>query len=224
MQLCVSTKAGDTQKGILRGKLMNISDFVRETFADHQALADATAEAMPEPLARWISACTSSIADGGKILFCGNGGSAADAQHLATDLVVRYKDNRAPIAAIALTTDTSLITAAGNDIGYDNIFARQVSALANEGDIVVGISTSGNSENILRAMTAAEEAGAVRVALTGEGGGKLADNCDILLAVPGTVTARIQEMHIMLGHMLCEAIEQELELVKMPQKIGGGAA
>ena len=203
---------------------MNITQLIRDAFADHQAVATATAEQMPEALGRWVAACASCVADGGKILFVGNGGSAADAQHLATELVVRYKDDRAPIAAIALTTDTSLITAAGNDIGYDNVFARQVQALANEGDIVVGLSTSGNSENILRAMTAASEAGAVRVALTGAGGGKLADNCDILLAVPSPVTARIQEMHILLGHLVCEALEQNLELVSLPQKIGGGKA
>jgi D-sedoheptulose 7-phosphate isomerase len=203
---------------------MNISDFVQQAFANHMATAEATAKSMPEPLARWVSACTTSITNGGKILFLGNGGSAADAQHLATELVVRYKDDRAPIAAIALTTDTSMITAAGNDIGYDNVFARQVAALAKVGDVVVGISTSGNSENVVRAMTAAAEVGAVRVALTGEGGGKLAKNSDILLAVPDKVTARIQEMHILLGHLLCEALEQELELVTMPQKIGGGSA
>ena len=203
---------------------MDLNAFFDHEFDEHEAVARATRGAVRDSFDALCDVAQTALTTGNKIMFFGNGGSAADAQHLATELVVRYKDNRAPIAAIALTTDTSLITAAGNDIGYDNIFARQVSALANEGDIVVGISTSGNSENILRAMTAAEEAGAVRVALTGEGGGKLADNCDILLAVPGTVTARIQEMHIMLGHMLCEAIEQELELVKMPQKIGGGAA
>jgi D-sedoheptulose 7-phosphate isomerase len=204
--------------------LMNISEFVQDAFADHTAIAEATARAMPEPLARWVAACTACITEGGKILFLGNGGSAADAQHLATELVVRYKDDRAPIAAIALTTDTSLITAAGNDIGYDNVFARQVAALANEGDVVVGLSTSGNSENVVRAMAAAAEAGAIRVALTGEGGGKLAQNSDILLAIPSNITARIQEMHILLGHLLCEALEQELELVVMPQKTGGGVA
>ena len=203
---------------------MNISDLFDRSFAAHQATAAATAEVMAEPLARLVAACDASIRQGGKILFLGNGGSAADAQHLATELVIRYKDDRAPVAALALTTDTSLITAAGNDIGYENIFSRQVAALANKGDVVIGLSTSGNSENVMRAMTAAGEAGAVRVALTGAGGGRLAENCDILLAVPDSVTARIQEMHILLGHLMCEALEQGLGLVSMPQKTGGGTA
>jgi len=203
---------------------MDISGFLQDAFEAHQETAAATAQVMPQAMERWVSACVTCIAAGGKILFLGNGGSAADAQHLATELVVRYKDDRVSIPALALTTDTSILTAAGNDIGFDNVFARQVSALANKGDVVVGISTSGNSENVVRALQAAAEAGAVRVALTGEGGGRLADNSDILLAVPSKVTARIQEMHILLGHLMCEALEQELGLVSMPQKIGGGAA
>ena len=203
---------------------MDISGFLQDAFEAHQQTAAATAQAMPEALERWVSACVTCIAGGGKILFLGNGGSAADAQHLATELVVRYKDDRACIPAIALTTDTSILTAAGNDIGFENVFARQVSALAAKGDVVVGISTSGNSENVVRALQAAEEAGAVRVALTGEGGGSLAENSDILLAVPSKVTARIQEMHILLGHLMCEALEQQLGLVSLPQKIGGGVA
>jgi D-sedoheptulose 7-phosphate isomerase len=203
---------------------MNVSEFVAKTVAAHQEILTATADTVAEPLGEWVEACKTCIRNGGKILFLGNGGSAADAQHLATELVIRYKDDRDPIAAISLSTDTSLITAGGNDIGYDNIFSRQVSALAQKGDVVVGISTSGNSENVMRAMTAASESGAIRVALTGETGGRLANNCDVLVAVPGKVTARIQEMHIMIGHMLCEALEQDLDLVIMPQKIGGGVA
>lgn len=199
-------------------------ELAQKSFAAHQVAAEATLVQTMNSLDAWIVACEKCIAEDGKILFLGNGGSASDAQHLATELVVRYKDDRLPIAAIALNTDTSLITAGGNDIGFDNIFSRQVSALANKGDVVVGISTSGNSENVMRAMGAAKDKGAVRVALTGEGGGRLAENCDILVAVPERVTARIQEMHILLGHIMCEALEQNLGLVTMPQKTGGGVA
>ena len=203
---------------------MSVSRIVEETFAAHQAVLTATADSIKGHFDKWVAECETCIRNGGKILFLGNGGSASDAQHLATELVIRYKDDREPIAAIALTTDTSLITAAGNDIGYDNIFSRQVSALARKGDVVIGISTSGNSENVLRAMKAAADVGAVRIVLTGESGGKLVDYNDVLIAVPSRVTARIQEMHILLGHMLCEALEQNLNLVTMPQKIGGGVA
>ena len=141
-------------------------------------------------------------------MFFGNGGSAADAQHLATELVVRYKINRTPLAAIALTTDSSLLTAGANDFGYDTVFECQVRALGRPGDVAIGISTSGNSENVIRALTAAREIGVVPAALTGGDGGRLGGLADPLLIVPSSVTARIQEMHITLGHMLCDVVEQ----------------
>jgi D-sedoheptulose 7-phosphate isomerase len=155
----------------------------------------------------------------GKILFLGNGGSASDAQHLATELVVRCKKNRPPIASIALTTDTSLLTAAANDLGYETVFARQVEALAKPEDVVVGISTSRNSENVVLALAEARNIVATVVAFTKRSGGRLADLADILITVPSDSTARIQEMHILLGHALCEALEIELGLAETQGRI-----
>ena len=149
---------------------------------------------------------------GNKIIFCGNGGSAADSQHLAAELVVRLRShiNRPALAAIALTVDTSIITAGGNDIGFDNIFARQVEALGKPGDVLIGISTSGNSENVIRAVNQAKQMGIHSIGLLGGSGGKLIDMCDSAVNVPSPVTARIQECHILIGHIWCEIIEEVL--------------
>jgi D-sedoheptulose 7-phosphate isomerase len=155
------------------------------------------------------SACAQSLRQGGKILFAGNGGSASDAQHISAELVGRYRQERPSLAAIALTTDTSALTAIGNDYGYEEVFARQVRGLANAGDILVGISTSGNSANILKAVAAAREKGCRVVGLSGPGG-KLKECSDYCLCVPNPVTATIQESHIMLGHLLCDLIEKQL--------------
>ncbi len=143
-------------------------------------------------------------------MFFGNGGSASDAQHLATELTVRYKGNRRALAAIALTTDTSALTAIGNDFGFDELFSRQIEALGKPGDVAIAITTSGKSPNILKALTQARQMGLVAAALGGKGGGGLNGLADPLLVVPSDTTARIQEMHIMLGQMLCGAIEFEL--------------
>ena len=151
--------------------------------------------------------------EGGKILFFGNGGSAADCQHLATELTVRYKADRAPIAAIALTTDTSALTAGANDMGFDQVFARQICALGRPGDVAIGISTSGESANVIEALKTAREMGLVAAGLGGKGGGRMVGLADPLLIVPSDVTARIQEMHITLGQMLCGALEVDLGLV-----------
>jgi D-sedoheptulose 7-phosphate isomerase len=147
---------------------------------------------------------------GNKILFCGNGGSAADSQHLAAELVVRLRGhiNRPALSAMALTVDPSIMTAGGNDIGFENVFARGVEAYGNEGDILVGISTSGNSENVLRAIKQARKQGLVAVGLLGNEGGKIAGECDKSVIVPDNVTARIQESHILIGHIWCEMIEE----------------
>jgi D-sedoheptulose 7-phosphate isomerase len=150
---------------------------------------------------------------GGKLLIFGNGGSAADAQHIAAELVVRYKADRAAIPAIALTTDTSALTACGNDFGFDAVFARQIEALARPGDVVIGISTSGRSANVLAGLAEARRRGASTIGLTAGAGGGMPDVCDAIISVPSQVTARIQEMHIMIGHMLCKALEQKLGLV-----------
>ena len=147
------------------------------------------------------------LASGGKVMFCGNGGSAADAQHWAAEIVGRFQKERAAMAAIALTTDTSILTAVGNDYGYDTIFSRQVEGLGQQGDVLVGISTSGNSANILKAIGKAREKKMRVIGFTGKGGGKMADLCDILLAVPADNTARTQEVHELMGHILCELVE-----------------
>lgn len=152
-------------------------------------------------------AMTATLRAGGKILWCGNGGSAGDSQHLAAEIVGRYKRNRRGLPSIALTTDTSILTAVANDYGFEAVFARQVEALGEPGDVLVGISTSGNSGNVVCAMEAARAGGLVTVGFTGEGGGRLATLSDHLFAVNSRETARIQEAHILAGHMLCDWIE-----------------
>lgn len=191
----------------------NLEQFWQDEGEEHRAVARATFDTLREPFSTMLDMCVQSVQAGGKIMLFGNGGSAADAQHLATELTIRYITDRDPIAAIALTTDTSALTAAGNDIGFENIFARQVQAIGRPGDVAIGISTSGTSENILRALQAARGMDIKTVGLSGKGGGKMGDVCDALLTVPSDTTARIQEMHITLGQMLCGALEKRLGLV-----------
>ena len=152
------------------------------------------------------------LASGGKLLLCGNGGSAADSQHLASELTGRFIKDRRPIASIALTTDSSALTSIGNDYSFDEIFARQVTALGRKGDGLVAISTSGNSRNIVRAVEAARDAGVFTLGLIGRGGGRLAALCDQSIIVPHDVTTRIQEAHLLIGHTLCGLIEAQLDL------------
>ncbi len=180
---------------------------------EHLDVANKTFAALEKDFTRMLDACAASISHGGKILFFGNGGSAADAQHLATELTVRFVKSRKPIAAIALTTDTSTLTAIGNDFGFKELFARQIDALGHPGDIAIGISTSGNSPNVLAALKMAHKKNLITIGLTGASGGKMKDSCDLLLKVPSKTTARIQEMHITLGQMLCGALEQKLGFV-----------
>ena len=151
--------------------------------------------------------------NGGKLLFFGNGGSAADCQHLATELTIRYKQNRPPISALALTTDSSALTAGGNDLGFDEIFSRQLEALAKPFDLAIGISTSGESENVIRGLRKAREIGCMAAGFGGRDGGRMSSVAKPYLIVPSMTTARIQEMHITLGQMLCGALEIELGLV-----------
>jgi D-sedoheptulose 7-phosphate isomerase len=153
---------------------------------------------------------TESLRNGGKIHFCGNGGSAADAQHLAAELSGRFYFDRPPLNAEALHCNTSYLTAVGNDYGYDLIFSRLLRGTAKAGDVIVGISTSGNSKNILKAFEVAKELGVKIIAMTGATGGAMKDFTDILLNVPSTDTPRIQESHIMLGHIVCELVETEM--------------
>jgi len=182
-------------------------------FSEHLAVTEATRAALQSSFPSLVAACVRSIRGGGKIMFFGNGGSAADAQHLAAELTVRYKSDRKAIAAIALTTDSSALTAGGNDLGFEQIFARQIEALGRPGDVAIGISTSGKSGNVTRALLEAKRMGLVTAALSGKGGGDLVGVVEHLLVVPSDTTARIQEMHITLGHMLCGAVELELGLV-----------
>jgi len=164
--------------------------------------------AQQQPVLHAIAqAMTVGLHSGGKILWCGNGGSASDAQHLAAELVGRFRQNRRGLASIALTTDTSILTALANDFGFETVFARQVEALGNAGDVLVGISTSGNSPNVVAALKQARSQRLVTVAFTGQGGGKTAAVADHLFAVESRETARIQEAHALAGHMLCDWIE-----------------
>ena len=153
---------------------------------------------------------TRAIFEGKKVLWCGNGGSAADSQHLAAELMGRFRRERRGLPSIALTTDTSILTAIGNDYGYEKVFQRQVEALCVKGDVLVGISTSGNSKNVCGALETARQMGAFTVAFTGEGGGLMARIAEVTLRIASKDTARIQEGHILCGHMLCDWIEQSV--------------
>ena len=159
---------------------------------------------------RAARAMIASLAAGNKIMFCGNGGSAADSQHLAAELMGRYLKDRAPLPALALTVDTSALTAIGNDYGYTEVFARQLRGVGRQGDVLVGLSTSGNSANVVAAIEAARMMNIVVVGMTGMNGGRMDSLCDVLVKVPATRTNRIQEMHIAVGHMLCGFIEDAL--------------
>ena len=172
------------------------------------------ADTMAERIGEVAEALAATIRSGGKAIFCGNGGSAADSQHLATELVVRLSgnNNRKALAAIALTTNSSILTACANDFGFDEIFARQIEALGAPGDILFAISTSGNSENVIRATKAAKRIGLVTVGFLGCGGGKLAGLVDYALVIPSDDTQRVQEGHIAMGHIIIASMEQILGL------------
>ena len=183
-----------------------MTNIIKNAISAHQGVIAQLETLSPqiEALSQKMLQC---LQAGGKIVWMGNGGSAADSQHLAAEMVVRYQTERRGLASIALTTDTSILTAAGNDYGFEYVYARQVEALCSDKDVIIGISTSGNSANVLKAMQAGRVLGAYTVGMTGAGGGKLATLCDLLIAVPTPVTARAQEAHILIGHMLCELID-----------------
>jgi len=189
-----------------------VADLFAREMEDHLRLAEAVAAGQADAFAAAAGACVERLGTGGKLLLFGNGGSAADAQHLAAELTVRLRCDRRPIAALALTADTAVLTAAGNDLGFQQIFARQIEALGQAGDIALAISTSGRSPNVLEGLAAARRRGLLTVGLCGANPSEMAALCDHLLAVPSAVTARVQELHIVLGHMLCSAIEQGLGL------------
>lgn len=155
-------------------------------------------------------ACKGALSRGHKVILCGSGGSAADAQHLAAELMGRFMIDRAPMAALSLTVDTSALTAIGNDYGFDNVFARQLRGIGVSGDVIIGMSTSGNSKNVVRAFETAREMRITTIGLTGAGGGEMARLSDILLAVPDARTSHIQEAHITMGHLICAIVERDL--------------
>jgi len=172
-------------------------------------LAESSAEALPDEIARAAGLVREVLAGGGTLFFCGNGGSAADAQHIATEYVVRYMRNRRALPAIALTTDTSVLTAAGNDFGFDQVFSRQVEALVHSRDLLVVHSTSGNSPNVIRAAEAARDKGAKVLVLTARDGGALRALADVAIVVPTDRTDRAQELHLMIQHIICELAESD---------------
>lgn len=176
-------------------------------------LADA---GLIETVDRIAAACAQAIAAGGKIMFCGNGGSAGDSQHLAAELVGKLVFDRPAMAGMALTVDTSALTAVGNDFGYEYVFSRQVEGLGRAGDVLVGISTSGRSKNVVKAMESARKLGIFTVAMTGSTRGPMADLADYWLAIPATETQKIQEGHIVLGHVFCALVEQEIHGQRKP--------
>jgi len=181
---------------------------IRQALSAHRAATEPLHEQM-QLLIEMGMRLRSCLLAGGKILLLGNGGSAADCQHIAAEIVGRYKRERRGLPAIALTTDTSILTAVGNDYGFEHVFSRQVEALCTPKDVVIGLSTSGNSPNVLAAIHTARQIGAFTIGLTGGGGGKLAQCCDLSLVVASNDTPRIQEAHILVGHMLCDLIDAE---------------
>ena len=188
--------------------LQSIRDQLRETARNLDFMA-SDAELLGL-IGRVTDACVAALGNGRKVLFAGNGGSAADAQHLAAELVSRFAYDRPGLPAFALTTDTSVLTAIGNDYGYDQLFARQIEAVGVAGDVFFGISTSGRSPNVLSALDAARAKGLVTVGMTGHAGGQMPGRCDYLLRVPSDSTPRIQEGHIAIGHAICQIIEARL--------------
>ncbi|MBL94765.1 MAG: Phosphoheptose isomerase 1 [Alphaproteobacteria bacterium MarineAlpha3_Bin5] len=188
-------------------------NFFEDEFGEHAIVVTETQASCREAFEQLLEISVKSLKNGGKLMFFGNGGSAADSQHLATELSIRYKADRSPIAAIALTTDTSALTAASNDFGIDEIFARQLEAIGRSGDVAIGISTSGNSKNVIRALERAKALNIVAAGFGGKSGGEMIEIANPFLIVPSTTTSRIQEMHILLGHMLCGALEKKLGLV-----------
>jgi len=183
---------------------------IEKEFQGHFEIIQKVMQTMQKPLEEASQLVVDTLKAGNKILLFGNGGSAADAQHIAAELTGRYKTERRGLPGIALTTDTSALTAIGNDYGYDRVFDRQVEALANEGDLLIGISTSGNSKNVINAFKVGQERGCKILGLTGRDGGNMNEYCDVNLIVPSDDTPRIQEMHILFGHTVCQIIDNEL--------------
>jgi len=188
-----------------------MKNIIKNEFNAHIQTANSLHN-LTDSVATSAQLCIDCLRNGGKILLFGNGGSAADAQHIAAELVGRYKVERKGLRAIALTTDTSAITSIGNDFGYNHIFERQVEALANKGDVAIGISTSGKSGNVISALKLASKLNCITIGFSGQYGGEMNEICDINLVVPSEDTPRIQEMHIVIGHTICHLIDQEYKV------------
>lgn len=186
-------------------------DRIKEFLYESAAVKKAVADTLSDKILEAINIARTSYRNGGKMLLMGNGGSAGDAQHIAAEFIGRYKKERKPVAAIALTVDSSVLTCVGNDYGYENVFARQVEGLAKKEDVVIAISTSGNSENVIRGVEKAREIGAKTIGLLGKQGGKLKDKVDLAIVVPSSDTARIQEAHITIGHIICEILDEDFD-------------
>lgn len=184
-----------------------MQSIIKFEFEEHLKTSQATFESIGHSVEVAAKLCIDCLKNGNKILLFGNGGSAADAQHIAAELVGRYKTERKGLAAIALTTDTSALTSIGNDYGYDRVFDRQVEALANTGDVAIGISTGGSSANVASALKLAKDLDCKTIGFSGRGGGEMNELCDINIVVPAQDTARIQEMHIVIGHTICHLID-----------------
>ena len=185
----------------------NLANIFQTQLAAHNAAVARLPECLPV-IEQLTAAIINALHAGRKIIFFGNGGSAADAQHLAAEFVIRYRINRRSLPSIALTTDTSMLTACGNDFGFETIFARQIEGLANAGDVAIGITTSGNSANVLAGLQAARDKGCITSSWTAENGGKATMIADIAFKAPSSVTAHAQECHMIVGHIICEAVDQ----------------
>ena len=191
-----------------------MKSIIKHEFNEHIKASQNTLDSIVDQIEIASKICINSLKNGGKILIMGNGGSAADAQHIAAELVGRYKTERKGLPAIALTTDTSAITSIANDYGFLHVFDRQVEALANKGDVVIGISTGGTSPNVVNALTTANALGCITIGLSGKDGGDFNAICDVNLLVNANDTARIQEIHILIGHTMCHLIELEFSKPK----------
>jgi D-sedoheptulose 7-phosphate isomerase len=186
-----------------------MKNIIENDFKHHIKVAENCKTIMVNEIIKAATLCINSLVNDGKIIIFGNGGSASDAQHIAAELVGRYKNERKGLAALAITTDTSILTCISNDYGYEKVFSRQIEALAKEGDVAIGISTGGTSINVINALKLSKEMGCKTIGLSGRNGGKFGLYCDVNLVVPDEDTARIQEMHIMIGHTLCNLIDKE---------------
>ena len=185
-----------------------MQSIIKHEFSEHIKVTRETIKSISKPIESAANLCIDSLKKGNKILIFGNGGSAADAQHIAAEIVGRYKLKRKGLPAIALTTDTSVITSISNDYGYVNVFNRQVEALANKGDVLIGISTGGTSANVISALKLAKKLNCKTIGFSGKGGGEFNTLCDVNLIASSEDTPRIQEMHILIGHTICHLIDQ----------------